>query len=136
MRVYRFSSESHFGVSAFASDRMGANLPKDYGPWRAAGGGYVSLSASPVDAASIAVRRDGYLLSNGARCPAQSEGTVLPDPVRCPSTSYGLIEWAREVASTGQAQVVQSRALIADARRIIASIRPDAHYAAMQNRSG
>ena len=66
MEIYIFVSVARPSVRGFTSDVIGANLPVDYAPWRAANGGNAMLG-SDTDPVVEAVRRDGYFLISAAR---------------------------------------------------------------------
>ena len=50
---------SHAHLSAFTSDRTGANLPAEYGPWAFRKGFYLASEHDPIAAA---VKEHGFVL--------------------------------------------------------------------------
>ena len=62
MQLYLFTSCSRPTVSAFTSDDTGANLPREYAPWRAVNDGRAIAIGSPSSSIAAAVQRDGYFL--------------------------------------------------------------------------
>lgn len=70
MRAYIFQSEKDADVVGFTPQRDGGNLPAEFGPWQALGGGQAIQTGEHLagvngggDAVQVGIQRDGFFLA-------------------------------------------------------------------------